>query len=356
MAIAFVGPLPPPVHGFSEINRRMLLALRDKHTLLVFDLAPKPNRLSFIHTWWLFLVLVVRDKPSALYLALSGGNRQWVDFAFLLVARLRSIPIFVHHHSFSYLNKKTLSAALCLRFLRSAIHIVLCGFMGEKLVMQYAVDHRNCRVLSNAAFLEDIDTPELVTPLTASVRVGFLSNITLDKGIHEFFSVLHEASCAGLSLEGVIAGPVDPSIRDSFAESLADNTNVRHIGPVYGADKKSFFANIDVLFFPSRYPNEAEPVTILEALGHGVPVVAFDRGCIGGMVPGSAGQVINYSAHFVEQTIAAIRPLAESPTKLASARKAARASFEANLSSNKALLDALIFEIGSGASRQEVSS
>ena len=355
-AICFVGPLPPPVHGFSEINRRMLLALREKHFVLVFDMAPHSNQLSFVNTWWRFLVYALRNKPSALYLALSGGSRQWVDLAFLLVARLRGIPIFVHHHSFSYLNKKIPSASLCLRFLRSATHIVLCSCMGEKLISQYALDQRNLRVLSNAAFLEDIACPEINTPFTSSLRLGFLSNITAEKGIHEFFSVLRKASSVGLALKGVIAGPVDASIRDSFAASLAASANVRHIGPVYGADKKSFFANIDVLFFPTRYPNEAEPVTILEALGHGVPVIAFDRGCIGGMLPDSAGQVINYSAHFVEQAIAAIRPLAESPAKLANARRAAKASFEVSLTTNKALLDELIAEIGGARSYQQVPS
>ena len=355
-AICFIGPLPPPVHGFSEINRRMLSALRGKHSVFVFDMAPQSNQLSFVSTWWRFLIQALRNKPSIIYLALSGGSRQWVDMAFLLIARLRGIPIFVHHHSFSYLNKKKLSAALCFWLLNRSKHIVLCNCMGETLVSQYAVAKSSLRVLSNAAFLEDIDISESIRPSSSALRVGFLSNITAEKGVHEFFSVLREALSAGLVLEGVIAGPVDPSIRDSFAASLAASANVRHVGPVYGADKKSFFANIDVLFFPTRYPNEAEPVTILEALGHGVPVIAFERGCIGGMVPDSAGQVLIYSALFVEQTLAALRPLAESPAKLANARRAARASFEVGLTTNKVLLDELITEMGGARSYQQVPS
>src|SRR5438034_11469730 len=105
LPICFVGPLPPPVHGFSEINRRMLLALRNRHQVFAFDMAPRANPLGFLLVWWRFFVCVLRCKPKALYLALSGGHRQWIDLAFVLVARLRGVPLFVHHHSFSYLNE-----------------------------------------------------------------------------------------------------------------------------------------------------------------------------------------------------------------------------------------------------------
>jgi glycosyltransferase involved in cell wall biosynthesis len=344
--ICFVGPLPPPVHGFSEINRRMVLALRNQHEVIAFDMAPGAKPLSFVCAWIRFLFCALRCKPKALYLALSGGHRQWIDIAFVLVARLRSVPLFVHHHSFSYLNERRLSAIVLFRALRGATHLVLCGGMGEQLAKQYGIQHSNVRVLSNAAFLEDIEFPTHVHSAAKPLRVGFLSNITAEKGIFEFFAVLRESAAAGLALQGVIAGPVDPSIKDSFNASLVGSPCVRHVGAVYGADKSSFFAGIDVMFFPTRYPNEAEPVTILEALGHGVPVVAFARGCIAGMIPAAAGTVFPYSAGFAKQTIAALRPLAESPTQLVNARLSARAAFETKRSSNLAVLEALVAEMG----------
>lgn len=354
--ICFVGPLPPPVHGFSEINRRMLLTLRVRHQVLDFDMAPRSNRLGFLLAWWQFFLCGLNCKPKALYLALSGGHRQWIDLAFVLVARLRGIPLFVHHHSFSYLNERRLSAAILFRALRGATHIVLCGCMGEQLAKQYGIGLANMRVLSNAAFLEDIEAPVFANSQPAPLRVGFLSNITAEKGIFEFFAVLRESSDLGLALQGVIAGPVDPSVTESFNTSLAGSTNVQHVGAVYGADKRAFFASIDVLFFPTRYANEAEPVTILEALGHGVPVIAFERGCIEGMVPAAAGAVFPYSEAFVKQTIDALRPLAESPEQLAKARLAARAAFETGRASNQAVLESLVAEMGGNAMAKPLSA
>lgn len=353
--ICFVGPLPPPVHGFSEINRRMLLALRSRHQVVTFDMAPGSNPLGFLLAWWRFFLCVLRCKPKAIYLALSGGHRQWVDLAFVLVARLRGIPLFVHHHSFSYLNERRFSAAVLFRTLRGATHVVLCGGMGEQLAKQYGIASANIRVLSNAAFLEDIEVPAPVHTEPAPLRVGFLSNITAEKGIFEFFAVLRESADLGLALQGVIAGPVDPAVKKSFSASLAASMNVRHVGAVYGTEKSVFFANIDVLFFPSHL-QEAEPVTILEALGHGVPVVAFARGCIAGMVPAAAGTVFPYSEGFVKQTIEVLRPWAASPALLAAARHAARAAFEAGRVTNNAVLEGLVAEMGGSVMRKPVSA
>lgn len=354
--ICFVGPLPPPVNGFSEINRRMLLALRSRHQVLAFDMTPRSSPLGFLLAWWRFFLCVLRRKPKALYLALSGGHRQWIDLAFVMLARLRSVPLFVHHHSFSYLNVRRLSAVVLFRALRGHTHIVLCGCMGEQLAKQYGIALTNMRVLSNAAFLEDIEAPVPAHSQPSPLRMGFLSNITAEKGIFEFFAVLRESSDLGLALRGVIAGPVDPSVKESFRTSLAGSTNVQHVGAVYGADKRAFFASIDVLFFPTRYANEAEPVTILEALGHGVPVIGFSRGCIEGMVPAAAGAVFPYSEAFVKQTIEALRPLAESPAQLARARLAARAAFEAGRASNQAMLQSLVAEMGGNAMAKPVSA
>jgi glycosyltransferase involved in cell wall biosynthesis len=334
------------VHGFSEINRRMLLVLRSQHQVSAFDMTPHANPLGFLAVWRRFVLCVLRSKPNALYLPLSGGVRQWVDMAFVLMARLRDVPVFVHHHSFSYLTDGQRSKVMHFSSMRNAMHIVLCEFMGAQLVQQYKIDPSKVRVLSNAAFLDEIEMPARVSVKTSPLRVGFLSNITAEKGIFEFFAVLSEAESHGLSLQGVIAGPVDAAVKDAFDTSLARSRNVSYVGPVYGADKAAYFSSIGVLFFPTRYPNEAEPVTILEALGHGVPVIAFARGCIAGMVPTAAGAVFPYSASFITQAIEALRPLAESPVVLAKASNAARLAFELQRASSSVTLASLVAEIG----------
>lgn len=348
--VCFVAPLPPPVHGFSEISKRMLQVLQSKHEVIVFDMSPRSNRFGFLLVWYRFCLYFMRSRPRALYLALSGGHRQWIDLFFILVARLQGVPIFVHHHSFAYLNERRLSTLVCFMLIRNCTHIVLCECMGKLISKQYAVKAERLRVLSNAAFLipnDEQNQSDAGNSVHRSLRIGFLSNITVEKGIFEFFSVLRNAVAVGIDVRGVIAGPVSLPIRQSFEDHLKTDLNLEHVGAVYGADKMNFFKGIDVLFFPTRYANEAEPVTILESLSHGVPVIAFERGCIRDMVPVAAGVTFSYSAAFVQQTLAALRVFVENPLALADARRAALAGFELASNSSKVVLESLLSEMGS---------
>lgn len=233
------------------------------------------------------------QKPISLYAGLSGGKGQLLDLPFLLMARIFKIPTYIHHHSFAYINQKSWVTALCVRISGKAQHIALCPEMAKGISTTYGIHPRLLTTLSNAAFLPDL-APEVNDSNTSrqsdlSIKVGFLSNITAEKGIFEFFSTLRQADAAGIHYKAEIAGPVDASIRKRFESELAELPNAKHIGPIYGIEKQQFFQRIDLLLFPTRYQNEAEPVTLHEALQAGATVVAANRGCIGGMLPDNCG-------------------------------------------------------------------
>jgi glycosyltransferase involved in cell wall biosynthesis len=344
--IFFVGPLPPPVHGFSEITSRMLRALQERHAVIEFDVAPRPRSISLVGVLYRFALNMFCASPTAVYLAISGGQRQWIDLFFVALARLCRIPIYAHHHSFSYLNVRRTSASILIRAMGRATHIVLCDCMAGKLVAKYGVKSIDVRTLSNVAFLDTVSPSDPLPTSLTTLRVGFLSNITAEKGIFEFFAILESATQLGLSLQGVIAGPVHQSVSADFHSRLADQKNADYLGPVYGDKKTRFFSEIDVLIFPTRYSNEAEPVTILESLSHAVPVVSFARGCIAGMVPVGAGLVFPYTEDYVNKITEILRSLSQDPTLLSHSRKLARRGFMHAREVGSLALQNLMVEMG----------
>jgi len=314
----------------------------------VFDVAPRSGRWHLLKLVMQFVGAAFRARDGVLYLPLSGGLRQFVDACFAGVALLFGFRVFVHHHSFAYLNQQPFYARVVLRLLRKSVHIVLCNRMGEMLANQYAIHHSNVRVISNAAFLGDIGKPDTNVHCKEKLVLGFLSNITAAKGCFDFIDLLKAATAQGLAVEGVMAGPVQVEIQVAFDEAVRGAGCIKHVGPVYGEEKNDFFSKVDVLVFPTRYANEAEPVTIWEAMGAGVPVISLSRGCINGMVTNEVGWVIQDSDRFVEEGLEKIRFLLANDAALHAMKVAARNEFEKSKLRYTNNLDALVAEIQGG--------
>lgn len=360
----FVGPLPPPVHGFSVINEAMLSRLADAATVLVFNRAPPAHGAAHAHasarplaSWPRFLRSAWRHRrDAALYLGLSGGLGQLKDMGYLMPARWLGWPVVVHHHSFAYLNPpgtgwRAMLQRWAWRFvlgqLRGARHLVLCGCMGHALSTRYGIPPEQVATLSNAAFL-GAEEPVRSSAAqrdgeAAPLRLGFLSNITAEKGIWDFFALADALNASGVAVQALIAGPAAPELAQRLAQEVAARPWCHHVGPVYGADKADFFSRIDVLAFPTRYANEAEPVTLLEALRAGVPVLATARGCISEMLPDGVAWVVEDPDRFVPEACSVLdRWMTSGDLGQPAHRDAARAAFVALRMHHGARLNAVV--------------
>jgi glycosyltransferase involved in cell wall biosynthesis len=231
-----------------------------------------------------------RTDNTVLYLALSGGKGQLIDGLYVVVARLLGHEIFVHHHSFAYIDRPTGLNRFLFKMLRRSNHIVLSAGMGQKLQQLYGLDHNRVRVVSNAALFPSVAAAGVgADAVRGPLRIGFLSNITFEKGIVEFFEVLRVLHTRGIAYEARIAGPVSAEVRPKFDQMLGAATKVDYVGPLYGEAKEQFYRELDVLLFPSKYINEAEPLVIHEALRAGVFTIASDRGAIAEILGNGAG-------------------------------------------------------------------
>ena len=295
--IAFVGPLPPPTHGFSNICAQMLERLQGRSEVKVYDRAPRAQSVlvrtcrqlirSCRYFGW-----ALTNSRSPLYLALSGGSGQIIDWLYMLVARLLCRRIFIHHHSFAYLNHPTWLNRVIFALLRQETHIVLSRGMGTVLAETYKINPNKVRVVSNAAFYPLARSSESRSSADAApICVGFLSNITLEKGIVEFFAVLTTLKRCSVPYKAVIAGPVSAETRATFEQLMSETPTAEYVGAVYGDAKDEFYERLDFFLFPTKNVNEAEPLVIHEALRSGACVLACERGAIAEMLGNGAGFV-----------------------------------------------------------------
>jgi glycosyltransferase involved in cell wall biosynthesis len=322
--VAFVGPLPPPVNGFSNVCATMLAHLKVACDVRVFDRARCPKgpfhtlmRQMLRVTRYLWMCVTTRDVT--LYVALSGGLSQIIDGMYFIISRLFGVEIFIHHHSFAYANASTLLNRMIFRLLRGSTHIVLSQGMGERLARTYHLNSQRIRVVSNAAMYADPIVARPSFNVDNPIRIGFISNLSVEKGLLEFFEVLDTLRALGIQYRAHLAGPVDASLKTDVDRLLSDATNTYYEGAVYADAKMRFYQGLDVLLFPTKYVNEAEPLVIHEALRASVHVVAIDRGAIAEILAFGAGCAFR-EKEFVEEAAGLIRDFSVDRSKLARAQ------------------------------------
>jgi glycosyltransferase involved in cell wall biosynthesis len=307
-----------------------MLALLERHApIRVFDRARRASRGGWLLQQLLllmrFFVACCVNRRLTLYLALSGGKGQLFDAVYLLVGRLFWRPQFIHHHSFAYIDSTTFINKATLLLARNQTHIVLSQAMGQGLARRYGLDARKVMVLSNAAFLsEPVEGSRALptTSATAPVQIGFLSNITFDKGFVEFFDVLARLRSLEVSYQAYLAGPVAPEAGEVFERLRAACADTEYVGGVYGEAKDRFYRQLDILLFPTKYANEADPLVIHEALRCGVYVIACNRGAIPDTLRNGAGLVFPRES-FVDRAAECICVMSADRGKLLQGRRMA---------------------------------
>ncbi|MBI5944634.1 MAG: glycosyltransferase family 4 protein [Chloroflexi bacterium] len=304
MNIFMVGTFPPPVNGMAVITQAFFECLQaDEFDVKKIDTSPIDSsrsilsRISRLRPFLSFWIQLLKNNLSdaVVYISLSDGWGQLYDLITCILCRMMRQRLVLHHHNMNYLeNKRTLSALLFQAAGVDTIHIALCMKMKNKLQDLYGC--KSVSLLSNFGFLH----PVLQRRNRDALRtIGYISNITREKGGWQMIRLAEKLHENGWDIKCRIAGPChDRELVAALTKAHAEGV-LEWLGPVYGPEKSVFWNSLDVIIFPTEYVNEAEPLVIWEALLAGVPVIAYDRGCISGQVC-DAGKIIPRSARFVE--------------------------------------------------------
>jgi glycosyltransferase involved in cell wall biosynthesis len=325
--IIFIGQFPPPISGLTFITSRLAsLLVQAGYDVAVYNTTgPAGNRSIFFHATRfvkigraLFSIASnsLSGKSRVCYLTAEGGLGLIYSVIIAIWARLFRLRIYIHHHSFSYIvRKRLLMKLLTVWSGPEAVHIFLSSGMAEKFASRYGRAIRSL-VLSNAALVDSVPS-ESRDPKREAITIGLLSNLTADKGLHEFTKIVRIGKERGLPIRGVLAGPVvsgtDRNDLESMKKELGKYLDYR--GPVYDEEKARFFRDIDVFIFFTTYLNEAQPTVLFEAMAHGIPVISYDRGCIRSQVA-DGGHVFPQAENIISETLNVLEHYREKPDVL----------------------------------------
>ncbi len=284
---------------------------------------------------WLRLLLSARSGIDSLYLPLDHASGLYLNIATITMARLLKLRVILHHHVSSYLSHRDWRIAAIERLLpRDSVHVFVCDRFRRDYARLYG-ERAGLLHVSNAAFVPMAGAAAMPgsplpnrTPAAGKARplgIGHLSNLSAEKGLATLLAAFEALRAAGIEARLVLAGPCAAEAdRARIADARRSHGDaVDYRGAVYGTDKERFYADIDVFAFPTHYPLEAEPLVVIEALDHGCPVVAIDRGCIGNLVGPRGGAVVKIGDDFTAAFVSLCRELAGNADALFRARTAA---------------------------------
>jgi len=319
--------MPPPIHGASLINKIMVDYLRfNGESVIVLNTVPsgyfryfnsliwKVLRLILVCKIFFLILLRIFRPPKVVYIGVSGGNGLFFDCILSIAVKMIRVNVVVHHHSFSYVNENNKLFQFFCKILSSRIisHVVLCSNMGNLLVSRYSelINISQILVVSNSAFFSPALNIERQSKPKSQLVVGYISNITREKGILDVLHLYHKCQLSGGAVKFIVAGPcADYSIKNKLQNLDSLNDDFVYLGAVYDEQKLDFYRSIDLLVFPTQYSNEAEPLVIYEAAENAVPTIANSRGCIDSLVESCGGWCVEDDKNFVSKSFEIISEL-----------------------------------------------
>lgn len=230
-----------------------------------------------------FIRVILFKKPDLVHIHSSFGPSFYRKIPFIYMASWKNIPIINHIHGADfnefYVNakdhkrkkiKKIYNKCSCLIALSDEWKENLSTIVPEnkiKVIENYSIIHSD-------AFLEKQHR-------SCNNTVLFLGEIGKRKGCYDIPEVIENVSKEISNVKFIIAGAGtefdEESIKQMIKEKNIEN-NVFFPGWVSNEKKDNLLKKADIFFLPSY--NEGMPMSILDAMGYGLPIVSTNVGGI----------------------------------------------------------------------------
>lgn len=230
-----------------------------------------------------FLKIVLFNKPDLVHVHSSFGMSFYRKLPFIFIASFFKIPIINHIHgaefnSFYTNASKKKQMLIKHTYRRCAALVALSEEWKEKLSQIVPLDKitiiENYSILHRDALIERLER-------TTNNTVLFLGELGKRKGCYDIpeivSDVVREIPDVKFIMAGTGAATDENNIKKRIMEKCVSD-NLVFPGWIRGSEKDKILRYADVFLLPSY--NEGMPMSILDAMGYGLPVVSTNVGGI----------------------------------------------------------------------------
>ncbi|HIJ01803.1 TPA: glycosyltransferase family 4 protein [Candidatus Woesearchaeota archaeon] len=301
--VLVIGALPPPIGGMETVMEQMENINLKEYEIRVFNAAKSKtiksnilfNVINFLYRCSKLIIKVLTEKPEIVHVHLTAYKDFLQKDIFIKIVKLLNKKLIIHIHGGAFKdfyeksskNKrikiiKTLDSADSLIVLSEIWYnyfktlcpqqkiYILPNTIDFKLISQYRRKYskKNKRI----------------------INLLFVGRIEKQKGIFELLNAFSQIEDEKMTLN--IMGPFMNNEKEimGLIEKLGIYRKVKFLGVIHGNKRLKYFAESDIFILPSHW--EGLPITILEAMASGLPIISTEVGAIPEIVKKENGVLI----------------------------------------------------------------
>jgi glycosyltransferase involved in cell wall biosynthesis len=248
---------------------------------------------SFVSLAWSIIAI----RPSIVQVFTCSYWGYWRNWIYILIARLfrrKTIFHLLGAMDLFYNEVGSFQRTLLRRSLNSADCYLLQSPVLEAWAKQYS--HKEVIGIWNGIDfakipLKAINPPEIIVDLDCPIGLT-IGNLSVNKGTHEILDALKMMRDEDIKISWIFVGRGDIQWFKKLAEQNGLTDNVRFTGEVGELEKWQFLYHAQFFCLPSYA--EGQPISIIEAMACGLPVVSTKIGSIPEMIlEGYNGKLIS---------------------------------------------------------------
>lgn len=301
--ILFIAPLPPPVHGSAMVSQciQESKVLHEVFQMDFINLSTSRNMdeigktslrkvFRFVGAYLRLVGKLMTNRYSMCYLAITCHGIGFLkDAPFVWLCKLFRRRVVIHQH-----NKgmaKDVNRLPYRWFLPMTYRNTYVILLSERLYPDVSEVVRKEQVCICANGIKDpfggiLSEAKNLHASSEYTRILFLSNLLINKGVFILLKACQVLKDKGYTFVCNFVGSETKEITRSCLEEEVHRLGLQDCvtfhGPQYGEAKLGFFYRADLFVQPTL--DDCFPLTIIEAMACGLPVVATDEGAIPDMV------------------------------------------------------------------------
>lgn len=299
--LLIVGPTPPPHHGVSLAIKALLDSqiIHDAFEIIHVDIADrrgieyvdKPDLhdvMLFLRQWLSIISAVLFKRPRLFYLPISQQSIGFLrDSFFILPAWLGGCRILLHLHGGNLKEWNDSRNPLFRRYIRFVLKKAAAGIvLGESLRDSFAnflPSPRIWVVPNGVPSPNGVSRQMFFRKDRRKYGILYLGTLARQKGVQVFVKAIPLVLEKVRNVRFVLAGPwskvQDEKTMTDYIRDYELHEFVEFTGMVEGAKKSAVLMHSDIFVFPG-IQQEGQPLVVLEAMAHGLPILFTNRGCL----------------------------------------------------------------------------